>query len=144
MPSETLSFFDPDKARGPRPGPDVGRDVTKDILGGRGAQPAALTVSALMARVKSALVDAFPQRVAVVGEISNFKRHGSGHMYFRLKDATSAIDAAMFLQHARRLKFRPSDGLEVLVEGRVDVYDVRGQLQLYVERMTPKGAGKLK
>jgi len=143
MPSETQSFFDPDKLRGPRRGPDVGRDITEEILTTGDELPAALTVSALVARVKSALAEAFPQTVAVVGEISNFKLHSSGHMYFSLKDAASAIDAAMFRQHARRLKFKPCDGLEVLVEGRVDVYDRRGQLQLYVQRMTPKGAGEL-
>jgi exodeoxyribonuclease VII large subunit len=96
-----------------------------------------------MARIKCALAEAFPQSVAVVGEISNFKLHSSGHMYFRLKDADAAIDAAMFRQFASRLRFTPADGLEVLVEGRVDVYDPRGQLQLYVEQMTPRGAGAL-
>lgn len=139
-----LPFFDPSQARGPRRGPDVGQDVTEEVLAddpGRGRAP--LTVSALILRIKGALAEAFPQTVAVVGEISNFKLHSSGHMYFRLKDASSAIDVAMWRQHAERLKFTPSDGLEVVVDGRVDVYDVRGQLQLYAERMTPKGAGAL-
>ncbi|MCJ7543085.1 MAG: exodeoxyribonuclease VII large subunit [Phycisphaerae bacterium] len=144
-----LPFFDPSQARGPRRGPDVGQDVTGEVLAhgadradaGRGRAP--LTVSALILRIKGALADAFPQTVAVVGEISNFKLHSSGHMYFRLKDASSAIDVALWRQHAERLKFSPADGLEVVVEGRVDVYDVRGQLQLYAERMTPKGAGAL-
>ena len=105
--------------------------------------PPTLTVSALIARVKCALADAFPRRVAVVGEISNFKLHSSGHMYFRLKDADAAIDAAMFRQFASRVRFTPADGLEVVAEGRVDVYDPRGQLQFYVESMTPRGAGAL-
>jgi exodeoxyribonuclease VII large subunit len=89
------------------------------------------------------MAEAFPQRVAVVGEISNLKRHSSGHLYFRLKDADAAIDAVMFRRDAKALKFEPTDGLEVVAEGRVDVYEVRGQLQLYVERMTPKGEGAL-
>jgi len=101
------------------------------------------TVSALVAEIKGALADAFPQRVAVVGEISNCKLHSSGHLYFRLKDARSAIDAVMWRSQASRLKFEPEDGLEVVADGRVDVYEVRGQLQLYVERMSPKGTGAL-
>ena len=102
-----------------------------------------LSVSALIASVKDALTDAFPGSVTVVGELSNFKHHSSGHMYFRLKDANAAIDAAMFRGRASKLKFTPDNGLEVVVEGRVDVYESRGQLQLYVERMTPRGAGAL-
>ena len=140
--ARNLSFFDPDKARGPRRGPDAGSDVTADLLGDAAAA-VPLTVTHLLARIKGALSDAFPQRLAVVGELSNVKRHSSGHLYFRLKDAGASIDAAMFRQHASRLRFTPSDVLEVVVEGRVDVYDVRGQLQLYAEAMTPKGTGAL-
>jgi len=104
---------------------------------------APLTVSALLAAVKGALADALPPRITVVGELSNFKHHSSGHMYFSLKDSGATIDAAMFRGRASKLKFTPTDGLEVVVEGRVDVYESRGQLQLYVERMTPRGAGAL-
>ncbi|MHC4982235.1 MAG: exodeoxyribonuclease VII large subunit [Planctomycetota bacterium] len=131
-------FFDPARARGPRSGPDVGQ------FRAPGASPAApLSVSALVASIKDALADAFPQSVAVIGEISNLKIHSSGHIYFRLKDARSAIDAVMFRDDAARLKFTPEDGLEVIAEGRVDVYELRGQLQLYVERLSPKGTGAL-
>jgi exodeoxyribonuclease VII large subunit len=158
--------FDPSKARGPRRGPDVGRDVTDEVLGAAAGAPAtssaasaapaaiggagsaeqvrpAMSVSALVARIKSALAESLPQRLTVVGEISNFKRHDSGHFYFRLKDAGSSIDAVMFRGSAGRVRFDVKDGLEVVVEGRVDVYEIRGQMQLYVERMTPKGAGSL-
>ncbi len=107
------------------------------------APPGPLSVTTLVARIKGALNDAFPTRVAVSAEISNFKRHTSGHLYFRLKDANCAVDAVMFRSDASGLKFSPEDGMEVLVEGRVDVYEVRGQLQLYVERMSPRGAGAL-
>jgi len=137
-----LSFFDPDKARGPGEAPDVGKDVTDEILAG-GGRRTPWSVSALIGRVKGALGEAFPQSVAVVGELSNVKLHTSGHLYCRLKDASASIDVAMFRRHARRLRFRPTDGLEVVIDGRVDVYDVRGQLQLYAEQMTPKGAGAL-
>lgn len=102
-----------------------------------------MTVSTLLARIKNALADAFPQRVTVVGEISNFKRHGSGHLYFRLKDAGAALDATMWRSAASRLKFAVEDGMEVVAEGRVDIYEVQGRLQFYVERMTPKGVGAL-
>lgn len=138
---DPLSLFDPKKARGGRAGPDVGRDVTAEVVGAKGAGP--LSVSALVARIKSALAAAFPARVIVVGEISNLNRHTSGHLYFRLKDAGASIDAVMFRPAAMRLRFAPADGLEVFAEGRVDVYEARGQLQLYVERLTPKGAGAL-
>ncbi len=132
------AFFDPSRARGPRRGPDVGpRDAAND----NGEAP--LTVSALIGQIKDALAAAFPKRVTVVGELSNVKLHTSGHLYFRLKDARTAIDAAMFRGRASKLRFTPEDGMEVVVEGKVDVYDVRGQLQLYVERITPKGAGEL-
>lgn len=149
--ADELPMFDPVRAKGPRRGPDVGADVTGEFVappsraaaGTQGSGAAPLTVSALVARVKGALAEAFPQRVHVVGEISGLKAHSSGHMYFRLKDAGAAIDAVMFRTSAARLKFRPTDGLEVVAEGRVDVYEARGQMQFYVERMTPKGAGAL-
>ncbi len=134
-------LFDPDKARGGDDTPDVGKAHHR-----KPAPPprkAPLSVSALIAAVKGALTQTFPQKIQVVGEISGFKHHTSGHMYFRLKDADASIDVAMFRQHAGRLKFRPEDGMEVVAEGRVDVYEVRGQLQLYVEKLTPKGAGAL-
>jgi exodeoxyribonuclease VII large subunit len=102
-----------------------------------------MSVTALLTRIKGALSQAFPGRLTVAGEISNLKLHSSGHLYFRLKDAGAAIDATMFRSAAAKLKFRPTDGMEVVVEGKVDVYDVRGQLQLYVESITPKGVGAL-
>ncbi len=134
-------LFDPDKARGPRDRPDVGQDVTDEIVPAAPRGP--MSVSALLARVKAALTDAFARSVGVIGEISNCKYHSSGHLYFRLKDASSAIDAVMWRSDLTKLKFKPTDGLEVIATGRVDVYEVRGQLQLYVEGMTPKGAGAL-
>ena len=164
--SPSPSFFDPSKARGPKRGPDVGdddrpaddeqdneQDEQADVQrggqsGGKlfpppGGKDAPLTVSALLRRVKGVLTDAFPKRISVVGEISNFKAHASGHLYFRLKDADATIDAVMFRSAAAKVKFQPADGLEVIADVRVDVYEVRGQLQLYVERMTPRGAGAL-
>jgi exodeoxyribonuclease VII large subunit len=130
---DMFDFFDPSRAKGPHSGPDIGQD--------KASQP--MSVSLLVARIKQALADAMPVPVTVVGELSNVKLHDSGHVYFRLKDSAAAIDAVMFRAAAGKLKFTPTDGLEVVVEGHVDVYDARGQLQLYVERMTPMGAGSL-
>jgi len=102
-----------------------------------------MTVSALVARIRGALLDAFTAPVAVVGEISNFKRHSSGHLYFSLKDEAATIEAVMFRTAAAAVRFELADGLEVVAEGRVDVYSRQGRLQLYVERLTPKGTGAL-
>lgn len=77
------------------------------------------------------------------GEISNFKHHTSGHMYLTLRDDKSQINAVFFSRANQGLKFRPKDGLKVLVFGRISVYEPRGQYQVYVERMIPKGMGEL-
>ena len=90
--------------------------------GGSGAGGAPMSVTELVGRIKHALAGAFPDRLHVVGQISGMKAHSSGHLYFRLKDAGAAIDAVMFRSAAARLKFRPTDGLEVVAEGRVDVH----------------------
>jgi exodeoxyribonuclease VII large subunit len=77
------------------------------------------------------------------GEISNFKRHSSGHMYFALKDDRAQLKAAFFRNSNIYLKFRPEDGLEVLVRGRISVYEPRGDYQVIVEFMEPVGLGSL-
>lgn len=81
--------------------------------------------------------------VTVAGEISNFKHHSSGHMYFTLKDEESVIRCAMFRTANSRLRFRPEDGLRVLVHGSVSVYGPVGTYQLYPDRMEPDGLGSL-
>jgi len=100
------------------------------------------TVSALTAEVKAVLEDGF-SAVWVEGEVSNFKHHTSGHMYFTLKDADAQIRAVMFRGSNRLLKFHPQDGLAVLVLGTITVYERRGEYQVNVERMEPKGVGAL-
>src|SRR5437764_6889302 len=77
----------------------------------------------------------------VEGEISNFRAHDSGHLYFTLKDEASQIRAVMFRSQARLLRFRPEDGMQVVLRGRVTVYEGRGELQLSAEYLEPKGAG---
>ena len=100
------------------------------------------TVSALTAEVKAVLEDGF-SAVWVEGEVSNFKHHTSGHMYFTLKDADAQIRAVMFRGSNRLLKFQPKDGMAVLVFGTVTVYERRGEYQISVEFMEPKGVGAL-
>lgn len=81
--------------------------------------------------------------VWVEGEISNFRAHDSGHLYFTLKDEASQIRAVMFRSQARLLRFRPEDGMRVVLRGRVTIYEGRGELQLSAEYLEPKGAGAL-
>ncbi len=81
--------------------------------------------------------------VWVQGEISNFKAHTSGHFYFSLKDSKSQVSAVMFRGYNSRLRFKPVDGLEVLVRGKVSVYEPRGSYQIVCETMEPVGAGAL-
>jgi exodeoxyribonuclease VII large subunit len=81
--------------------------------------------------------------VWVEGEISNFRPAPSGHLYFTLKDADAQLPIVLFRRQAMLLRFRPEDGLHVLVRGRVSVYEQRGQMQLVAETMEPVGAGSL-
>lgn len=84
------------------------------------------------------------KNIFVSGEISNFKsNYSSGHFYFSLKDSNSTIRAVMFSSSAQRVRFRPEDGMKVIVTGRVSVYEVSGQYQLYVDSMQPDGMGAL-
>ncbi len=79
----------------------------------------------------------------VEGEITNFKLHTSGHMYFSLKDEAAQIQCVMFRRENASLGFEPADGMKVLVRSRVSVYAPRGQYQLYIERIEPRGVGAL-
>ena len=79
----------------------------------------------------------------VEGEISNFRAQDSGHLYFTLKDANAQIRIVMFRSQARLLRFRPEAGMQVVVRGRVTIYEDRGELQISAEYLEPKGAGAL-
>lgn len=83
------------------------------------------------------------RNVFVRGEISNFKLHTSGHCYFSLKDRDAAISCVMFRSDAQRLRFRPENGLSVIVRGRISAYPKTGQVQLYAADLVPDGAGAL-
>jgi exodeoxyribonuclease VII large subunit len=99
-------------------------------------------VSELVAQVR-AFVERTYSDVWVEGEISNFRSAPSGHIYFTLKDADAQLPVVLFRRQAMLLRFRPEDGLHVLVRGRVSVYEQRGQMQLVAETMEPVGAGSL-
>jgi len=79
----------------------------------------------------------------VEGEISNFRAHDSGHLYFTLKEQNAQIKAVMFRSQARLLRFRPENGMQVVGRGRVTIYEDRGELQISAEYLEPKGAGAL-
>ncbi len=102
-----------------------------------------ITVSQLNSYIKASFdQDENLRRLYVSGEISNFKKHyPSGHLYFSLKDKNSVIRAVMFSSDAKNLSFEPSDGMNVVVCGRVSCYEVSGQYQIYVERIQPDGIG---
>lgn len=104
--------------------------------------PAVLTVEQLNSQIRKTLEGQF-SLVWVQGEISGFKAHSSGHFYFQLKDSKASIKAVMFRGFNSRLKFKPHDGLEVLIRARVTVYEPRGDYQINVEMMEPVGAGAL-
>jgi len=110
-------------------------------LGGeRGRRP--FRVSELVGGLRE-LLEEEVGRVFVVGEISNLRRAPSGHCYFTLKDDQAQLRAALFRSAAVRLPFDPEDGLEVVVEAEVTVYAARGDLQLIVRQMEPRGQGAL-
>lgn len=100
------------------------------------------TVRELTTEIKAVLEDGF-SAIWVEGEISNFKHHTSGHMYFTLKDADAQVRVVMFRGSNRLLKFQLQDGLAVTVFGSVTVYERRGEYQIVAEALEPKGAGAL-
>jgi len=101
-----------------------------------------LTVSRLTALLRGVLEENFEQ-VWVQGEVSNLALPSSGHFYFTLKDSGAQIRCVMFKGAARNLKFRPTDGMALIIRGRISVYDQRGEYQLLCEYMEPAGVGAL-
>lgn len=103
-----------------------------------------LTISAITRYLKAKLdLDENLQTVFLKGEISNFKAHTSGHFYFSLKDENSKINAIMFRSNASKVLFKPSDGMKVLVTGRISIYEAMGGYQIYVDEMLEDGVGNL-
>ena len=104
----------------------------------------AVSVTELNSVVKNLLEsESFLSDIYVKGEISNFKAHSSGHMYFSLKDETSTVRAIMFRSSAANLPFFPENGMKVIAHGRISSYVRDGQYQLYVDSMEPDGIGSL-
>ena len=103
-----------------------------------------ITIGALNRYLKNLFdKDSNLQEVYLKAEISNFKAHTRGHLYFTLKDETSRINAVMFSYNVSRLKFKPVDGMKVLVKGKISVYEATGSYQIYVEEMDQDGLGNL-
>jgi len=101
-----------------------------------------LTVTELTHQIKKHLEEGF-EEIWIEGEISNFRSPSSGHYYFTLKDDKSQIKAVVFRFMGRYLKFKPQDGLLVICRGRINVYEPRGEYQLILDYMEPKGIGAL-
>jgi exodeoxyribonuclease VII large subunit len=101
-----------------------------------------LTVSDLTANIRGLLENAYSE-VWIEAEISNCRLWNTGHLYFTLKDPGAQIKAVMFRSDVRSLKFRPEDGLHVVVRGRISVYEPKGEYQIVCERMEPHGLGAL-
>ena len=103
-----------------------------------------ITVTQLTKYIKYKIdTDANLNLVYLKGEISNFKAHTRGHMYFTIKDENSRINAVMFASSASKLKFMPTDGMKVLITGRISVYESTGGYQIYVNDMLEDGVGNL-
>ncbi|EDL64560.1 exodeoxyribonuclease VII large subunit [Bacillus sp. SG-1] len=106
--------------------------------------PQYLTIQALTKYIKRKFdKDPHLSGIYLKGEISNFKRHSSGHMYFTLKDEKARILAVMFSSANASMKFNPENGMKVLVRGDISVYEAGGQYQIYVKEMQPDGIGDL-
>lgn len=102
----------------------------------------ALTVSELTKQIKLTLEENFSE-LSVIGEISNFKAHISGHWYFNLKDANAVISCTMWKGINNYVFFTPQDGMKIIVSGRITVYPPRGSYQIDVRSMKPAGVGEL-
>ncbi len=106
--------------------------------------PKVFTVGQINRYIKNLLENDFIlNSLLVQGEISNFKAHSTGHWYFTLKDATGALSCMVFRQDAEEIPFLPENGMQVILYGRVSLYERTGQYQLYGEFMEPVGMGAL-
>jgi len=122
--------FDPSKARGAKP-------ASADVA----SSDKPLSVSQLAATIDGALSDGLPARLSVRGEISGLK--SQTHWYFTLKDEHAVIGCVMFASSARKQSFKPSDGDDVIITGRVEYWGKGGRIQIYADRIEPVGQGRL-
>ncbi|HOO18133.1 MAG TPA: exodeoxyribonuclease VII large subunit, partial [Phycisphaerae bacterium] len=131
-------LFDPARIRLPgqaRPGEAAAR--------GGEAGPPTYSVRQVNELVRGALLRHLPPTINVLGEIGDFSRPSSGHLYFTLKEAGSELACVMFRSAAVRVRFEPQAGMEVIASGTLDVYMPRGSYQLYVRKLEPRGVGAL-
>ncbi len=105
-------------------------------------EPPILTVTELTQQIKSTLEPAF-RSIWLQGEVSNFKRQSSGHLYFSLKDPHSQISAVMFRSYAEKLKTQPKEGDQILVHGEINLYAPRGSYQIQIDEIRLTGLGEL-
>jgi exodeoxyribonuclease VII large subunit len=155
-PVQTGLLFDPEpKPMGaPRP---AFADVSSSVATPKKSKPKSLTEEAapslptqrriwtvrdLVIDIRQQVEGGYPD-LWVEGEISNYRAAPSGHIYFTLKDGEAQLLIVLFRRQAQLLRFRPADGLAVLVRGRISIYESRGQLQLIAETLEPRGAGAL-
>jgi exodeoxyribonuclease VII large subunit len=124
----------------PEPEPKPEREPEPERV--RETRRVVLTVSDLTANIRGILENAYSE-VWIEAEISNCRLWNTGHLYFTLKDPGAQIKAVMFKSDVRSLKFRPEDGLHVVVRGRISVYEPKGEYQIVCERMEPHGLGAL-
>lgn len=101
------------------------------------------TISQITGLIKRVLEDNLPSRLTVTGEISDWRRHGSGHCYFSLKDNDAVLPCVMWRSGFAKVKFEPQRGMAVLATGSVDVYPPQGRYQFVVDRLEPAGVGAL-
>ena len=101
-----------------------------------------ISVSELTSKLKD-LIESNFSNIWIQGEISNFKHHSSGHMYFTLKDRGAELRCVMFRGFNQGIHFKPEDGMDVILQGKITVYEPRGQYQLMVQNMEPAGIGTL-
>src|SRR5262245_6770790 len=117
-------------------------DSSSKLLAALFAERRVLTVTEVTEQIKDTLESDF-FALHVQGEVSNYKRHQSGHWYFTLKDSHSQLRAVFFKQWNRLMRFEPENGLEVRVRGRLSLYEPRGEYQIVIETMEPVGVGAL-
>ncbi|MGE0130036.1 MAG: exodeoxyribonuclease VII large subunit [Blastocatellales bacterium] len=117
-------------------------DSSSKLLAALFAERRVLTVTEVTEQIKDTLESEY-FALHVQGEVSNYKRHQSGHWYFTLKDSSSQLRAVFYRQWNRLMRFEPENGLEVRLRGRLSVYEPRGEYQIVVEVMEPLGVGAL-
>ena len=101
------------------------------------------TVSQVNGLIKIALEESLPPRLSILGEISGFKHHSSGHCYFDLKDENSVLPCVMWNSNFKKVKFKPENGMAVVIKGNIDVYPPQGKYQFYADSIAPEGTGAL-